>query len=172
MSTKGFSMTAAEVEAHEAKVARMKTEAEARRAALGLASGALVAPVGDPAPVPRVTSAEAVKTLLVVRETKDEAKLNKTEKAWWQILKARHAKGELAWIGCQNIALKLGDDCRYNPDFFGIEGGQLVAWEVKGFWRDDAKVKIKTAARLFPWVQFVVVQRVKGGGWRTETVNT
>ena len=42
--------------------------------------------------------------------------------------------------------------------------------EVKGFWRDDARVKIKVAAEHFPF-KFVAVRKKKlseGGGWDVE----
>jgi hypothetical protein len=34
--------------------------------------------------------------------------------------------------------------------------------ETKGFRRDDAMVKLKVAARLFPCFQFVLATRVRG----------
>lgn len=89
----------------------------------------------------------------------DEKKLNKTEKRFLDWLWQRALPGQ--YIGVQSITLKLADDCRYTPDFVTIFQGDIRAYEVKGFWRDDAKVKIKVAARMFP-MRFVVVQWIKG----------
>lgn len=90
-----------------------------------------------------------------INPTKDENALNKTEAAF--LAKLRAEKWD--WIGIQSITLKLGDDCRYTPDFVTLRDGSLVVWEVKGFFRDDAKVKIKAAARSFPFFNFIVVTR-------------
>lgn len=109
---------------------------------------------------------EIIKANIVTAPSTDEAKLNKTERSYLGYLRAqRHP-----FIGIQNIALKLADDTRYNCDFWIVTNdGKLQAHEVKGFWRDDAKVKIKVAARLFPFVDFVVVMKVKNG-WTLEPV--
>jgi len=42
--------------------------------------------------------------------------------------------------------------------------------EVKGFWQDDARVKIKVAADMYPFRFIAVKPRAKkdGGGWQTE----
>jgi hypothetical protein len=95
----------------------------------------------------------------------DEAKLNKTEAAYLQLLRTFNYK----YLGIQNITLKLADDCRYSCDFNFIDGVGLWHFhEVKGFFRDDAKVKIKVAARLFPMFHFCVVRKTKEGWDFTE----
>jgi len=43
-----------------------------------------------------------------------------------------------------------------------LASGELECHEVKGFWRDDARVKIKVAASIYPF-RFVAVRKVKGG---------
>jgi len=103
-----------------------------------------------------------------IRPTTDEQKLNKTERAFLEFLRSR----DTGWIGVQNVTLKIGDDCRYTPDFLVITQGwepPVVFYECKGFWRDDARVKIKVAARQFPWAKFIAVQRIKGQ-WRFEEI--
>lgn len=100
----------------------------------------------------------------------DEAKLNKTERSFLVHLREAHPGN---WIGVQCITLKLADDCRYTCDIWERTiGGLLYAYEVKGFFRDDAKVKIKVAARMFPWIRFVVVKRGPNAlvPWLMETV--
>lgn len=87
----------------------------------------------------------------------DEAKLNKLERAFLAWLRSTSPP----WIGIQCITLKLADDCRYTPDFWTL-GCSLHAHEVKGFMRDDARVKLKVAARMYPMIQFTLVERIKG----------
>lgn len=122
--------------------------AKADRAPLGKAESASV---GSKAPI----------TNLVIAPSTDEQRLNKTERAWLRQLQLTHPSTH---IGVQSLTLKLGDDCRYTPDFWTIDAnGQLIFWEVKGFWRDDALVKIKTAARMFRWARFIVITKDKTG---------
>lgn len=102
-----------------------------------------------------------------LRPTADEAKLNQTERLFYAHLK--HIVTPL-YMGVQSITLKLADDCRYTPDFWAvIVQGTFTFYEVKGFWRDDARVKIKVAARTFPWAEFVAVQRIKKE-WKFENI--
>ena len=94
-----------------------------------------------------------------MRPSTDEEKLNKTEKAYLGVLRSSGHH----WIGIQCISLKLGDDCRYNPDFLVLTvNGVLEAHEVKGFMREDALVKLKTCARMYRWLRIILVQRVQG----------
>jgi hypothetical protein len=64
----------------------------------------------------------------------------------------------------------MGDDCRYTPDFMVIAEDDVVEFhEVKGgFWRDDAKVKIRVAAELYPMFRFKSFfkqPKKLGGAW-------
>lgn len=100
----------------------------------------------------------AAPAVFAPQPTTDEAKLNRTEKAYLEHLRADGARE----LQVQSITFKLGDDCRFTPDFTYIDAaGKFVAVDVKGFQREDALVKIKTAARRFTWVQFVVVKKDK-----------
>lgn len=104
---------------------------------------------------------------MAINPTKDEAKLNKTEAAFLAHLRATG----WPWVGIQSMTLKLGDDCRYTPDFQTFRENHLVMWEVKGFWRDDARVKIKTAARMFPFLHFMAVsRRGRASDWAIEDI--
>jgi len=107
-----------------------------------------------------MTPPATMKTALALSPSKDEAKLNKLEAAWLAVLRANTA---LQWVGVQCLTVKIGDDCRFTPDFAAIDrSGKLLAYETKGFFRDDAKVKLKAAARQYPWIEFVLVTRTKG----------
>ncbi len=95
---------------------------------------------------------------VTVKETTDVANLNDTERRFYNYL--LHKDGVL-WLGVQNITLKMANRTTYTPDFFGIRPDGVTAWEVKGFMRDDAAVKLKVAARQFPWIDFVLVKANK-----------
>jgi hypothetical protein len=57
--------------------------------------------------------------------------------------------------GYEEITFKLGPDCRYTPDFWSQEADDTITIsEIKGHWRDDAKVKIRVAAEKFPMFRF------------------
>lgn len=98
-------------------------------------------------------------------------KMNKTEIAYSQHLEALKSCGEIVWWKFEAIKLRLADSTFYTPDFFiMLANGQLECREVKGYWLDDARAKIKMAAELFPF-RFIAVQKKsnkQGGGWKTE----
>jgi len=97
--------------------------------------------------------------------------MNKTEMAYEAHLFVRKAAGEVLWYKFEGIKLRLADNTFYTPDFaVMLTNGQLELHEVKGFWQDDARVKIKVAADLYP-MQFIAVQpkpKKEGGGWKFE----
>lgn len=109
----------------------------------------------------------AVSMLAEIAPSTDEQKLNRTERAYLAYLRARG----LSWIGVQNITLKLADDCRLTCDFCYINSeGRLTLVDTKGgFWREDAKIKIKVAARQFPFITFIVAHKEKTQ-WREEVI--
>ena len=106
--------------------------------------------------------ASSIKVAIKAKPSADESKLNKLESAWLAVLRADIT---LAWVGVHALTFKIGDDCRYTPDFIALNlDGELIAYETKGFMREDARVKLKVAARMFPFVGFVLVER-KAGAW-------
>jgi hypothetical protein len=118
---------------------------------------------------PRTVSVQPADLItFTCQQSKDEQNLNKTEAQYLSFLRAFN----LPWVGIQSLTLKLGDDCRYTPDFAVLtKTGELQAHEVKGFWRDDAKVKIKVAARCFPWIRFhVAIWERKHKAWNITSV--
>jgi len=131
----------------------------------------------SPASVPSIKSApagsagsESMRNLQALGRMKT-GKMNKTELAYSQYLEAQKACGEIAWYKFEAIKLRLADSTFYTVDFFVMKAsGDLEAHEVKGHWMDDARVKIKVAAELFPF-RFIAVQKKsnkQGGGWKTE----
>lgn len=102
---------------------------------------------------------------LAPRQSTDEAELNNLERAWLVEMRRRNYQE----IGIQSHTLKLADMCRYTPDFFALVDGVPTFFEVKGFMRDDAQVKLKVAARLHRIFKFVLVTRENkklGGAWK------
>jgi len=97
--------------------------------------------------------------------------MNRTEAAYARWLDSRQAEGQIAWHKFEGIKLRLADNTFYSPDFLVLcADGALEVHEVKGFWQDDARVKIKVAASLFPFGFIAVTARAQkhGGGWKVE----
>src|SRR5262245_16333530 len=97
--------------------------------------------------------------------------MNKTETAYdahlWEL---RHA-GDVLWHKFEGIKLRLADNTFLTVDFAVLpKSGVLEMHEVKGFWQDDARVKIKVAASIYPFRFIAVKARAKknGGGWERE----
>lgn len=121
----------------------------------------------QPVPEP-VSKSDEIATSFKIAPMTVEDDLNKTEAAFLDELQS---SDKYAAIHTQGLTLLLGANCRYTPDFFTIDKeGKAVAWEVKGFWRDDARVKIKVAARTYRWIKFIAVQKQKGD-WVYEEIN-
>jgi hypothetical protein len=93
--------------------------------------------------------------------------MNKTESAYAAHLELRKRAGEILDYRFEPLKLRLAPNTFYTPDFLVITPAQAEIHEVKGFWEDDARVKIKVAAESFPWFQFVAVMR-KGSMWDIE----
>ena len=97
--------------------------------------------------------------------------LNKTEQAYATLLKDWQQSGIVAWYKFEGLKLRLADNTFYTPDFaVMLANGQMEMHEVKGFWQDDARAKIKIAADMYPF-RFVAVRpkpKKDGGGWATE----
>jgi hypothetical protein len=96
--------------------------------------------------------------------------MNKTEAAYdahlWTLRGA-----EVLWHKFEAVKLRLADATFYTCDFAVLpQSGVLEMHEVKGFWQDDARVKIKVAASIYPFRFVAVTARAKkhGGGWAVE----
>ena len=93
--------------------------------------------------------------------------MNGLERQLAAYIEAEVNVGVISWYQFEGVTLKLAADTRYTPDFLVmLDNGNLECWEAKGFWRDDAKVKIKVAASLYPF-RFIAVKK-KGNGWERE----
>ncbi len=97
--------------------------------------------------------------------------LNKTEQAYADRLRALELAGVILWHKFEGIKLRLADNTFYTPDFAVLAAdGVMELHEVKGFWQDDARAKIKIAAAMFPFRFLAVKVKSKrdGGGWDVE----
>ena len=84
--------------------------------------------------------------------------MNKLERAFWQ--RAREAYGDDVYR--EPFKLQLAGRTWYTVDFLiSCDGCRYDCYEVKGFMRDDAAVKLKVAAKLYPCLNFNLVTREK-----------
>ncbi len=112
--------------------------------------------VGDAAQKPR-------------RPCETKGRQNKTEAAFADELTLWIRAGTIQWWRFEAVKLRLANNTFYTPDFMVTQNdGSVTFYEVKGFWRDDARVKFKVASNLYPCFRFVAVTRAKGGGWNYE----
>lgn len=99
--------------------------------------------------------------------------MNKTEMAYAATLEHRKYAGEVTWYKFEGLKFRLADNTFYTPDFAVLLScGALEAHEVKGQMLEDANVKIKVAADMYP-LKFVVVRaklKRDGGGWSFQEV--
>lgn len=94
--------------------------------------------------------------------------MNKTEAAYAAYLELQKKAGLIADYRFEAVKLRLADKTFYTPDFVVLApDGTLEMHEVKGFWEEDARVKIKVAAAQFPF-RFVAITRDKGN-WSFES---
>jgi hypothetical protein len=104
--------------------------------------------------------------------------MNKTERAFKAWLDQYVVNPGDALI-VQSVTLKIANGCRYTPDFLTLgkaavpegeaDAFNLHAYEVKGFMRDDAAVKIKVAASLYPWIRFTLATK-DGDAWQLQDI--
>lgn len=120
------------------------------------------------------------------QDRKGPNKLEREFEAWLRD-EWKNVKGVA--VEAQALTLTIANGSRFTPDFIvaakcysEVEGvydsemqaaARVMAFETKGFMRDDAAVKIKVAARMYPWIKFHLVTKRKkkdGGGWAIEEV--
>lgn len=98
-------------------------------------------------------------------------KRNQTEIAYGNYLEAQKIAGKILWYEFEALKLRLADNTFYTPDYAVMAADNVMeCHEVKGFWTDDARVKIKVASSLFPFRFFAFKKASKrdGGGWNEE----
>ncbi len=110
------------------------------------------------------------------------------EFAW--LLEQRKRTGEIVDYVFEGLTFRLADRTTYTPDFLIVHSDyfELVDVKARGIarlvrakmrkeykkqWsskRDDAAVKIKVAAALFPWMRWAYYFREADGGWIREEI--
>ena len=89
--------------------------------------------------------------------------MNKLEGQYELSLRIMEQANEIQSFMFEPLKLKLADKTYYTPDFMVVANTNIIELhEVKGFWEDDARVKIKVAAKMFPQFQFKAFSRKKG----------
>jgi len=98
--------------------------------------------------------------------------MNKTEAAYAARLALLQRAGEIQSFRFEPIKFRLADRTFYTPDFMVVMGDEIQFHEVKGgYVEDDAAVKFKTAAEMYPEFAFqMVFAEVKRGELRITKV--
>ncbi len=99
-----------------------------------------------------------------------DSRMNKTEAEYARMLDDGKTAGTILWWRFEAIKIRLADNTFYTPDFLVLNHQMgLELHEVKGAWvMDDAKVKLKVAAEIFPST-VVLAQKVRAG-WFVEVL--
>jgi hypothetical protein len=98
--------------------------------------------------------------------------MNRTEASYAATLELRKAAGEILWYRFEGVKLRLADNTFYTPDFAVMTADSVIeCHEVKGHWTDDARVKVKIAAEMYPFrfIAVCVQSKKAGGGWQIES---
>lgn len=122
-----------------------------------------------PSPLPSQTGLQRMQALGRLKT----GEMNKTEAAYEQQLAYRKHAGEVKGYWFEGMKFRLADSTFYTPDFaVQFADGSIEFHEVKGFMTDDAAVKIKVAASMYPFRFLLVYARRKkdGGGFTIKEV--
>lgn len=92
--------------------------------------------------------------------------MNKTEALYANELKILQSAGEIISWHFEAVTFKLAYRTTYTPDFLVVYPDHFEVVEIKGFLRDDAAVKFKTAADKFPHLKWKMI-RWKRKQWET-----
>ena len=102
-------------------------------------------------------------------QNRQECRMNGTEKDYSRHLDMLQRAGSIISWGFEQLKLRLANNTFYTPDFLVVCHNRILMDEVKGFWRDDARVKIKVAASAYPWMSFRAVTMKRPGVFEWET---
>jgi hypothetical protein len=97
--------------------------------------------------------------------------MNQLEKRYAEYLDLRRSVGEIKWWGYEIIKIKLAPNTYYTPDFMVLDAdNNIEIHEVKGIWRDDARVKFKVASTLFPAKFVAITWNSRSKCWEMENL--
>lgn len=92
------------------------------------------------------------------RQRQAPGTMNRTEAAYAQRLALLQRAGEIQSFRFEPIKFRLAGRTFYTPDFMVVMGDEIQFHEIKGgYVEDDAAVKIKVAAQMYPEFQFQMV---------------
>ena len=99
--------------------------------------------------------------------------MNRLETKYAQHLEMRKRAGEIEAYAFEAVKLRLAVSTFLTIDFVVVmPSGAVELHEVKGYWEDDARVKIKVAAQMFPWWRILAVQWDKPAkDWKFEVIH-
>lgn len=95
--------------------------------------------------------------------------MNQLERDYEQLLQQRLMAGDIRDYQFEGMKLRLAKATFYTPDFVVVTDC-IEMHETKGFWEDDARVKIKVAATQFPWMRFIAITKDKAKQWAYELI--
>jgi len=82
---------------------------------------------------------------------------NNLERSYAGLLELRKRAGEVALWEYEKVGFKLANGCFFYPDFMVVlANGEVQFHETKGFMREDAAVKLKVFAEMFPFTLILV----------------
>lgn len=94
--------------------------------------------------------------------------MNKLETAYSQLLDNWMMSGKILWYKFEGMKFRLADNTFFTPDFcVMMADSSMELHECKGYMMDDANVKLKLCASLFPFPVFIIRANAKkdGGGF-------
>jgi hypothetical protein len=101
---------------------------------------------------------------------RESGQMNGLEKKYAKRLESLKAAGEILEWHFEAVKLRLAPATFYTPDFLVMLADCTIELhETKGYWEEDAKVKVKVAASLFPFV-FRTVRHNSKTGWQIHEV--
>ena len=83
--------------------------------------------------------------------------MNKWETEFAMQLEYRKQAGELVWWAFEPIRIRLANGAWYKPDFVTVDKqNRTEVYEVKGHWREAARVRFKVAVEKLPYRFYIV----------------
>lgn len=103
------------------------------------------------------------------RTSRKAGEMNGWERRYAKRLEEQLAAGDIQAFAFEALKLRLAKKTFFDTDFLVVaHDGTIEIHEVKGHWEDDARVKFKVAAEMFPFRFFAVRPGVGPDGWVRE----
>ena len=131
------------------KPGNLRSNAELRALLRGEASGRGISPETEREPGPLGRRVPPV--------LDPETRMNKTEARYAAHLEALLQAGEIVAYRFEALKFRLAKRTFLKTDFLVVKWTRMEVYDVKadsGHWEDDARVKMKVAAALYPWFVF------------------